>query len=179
MIEDRFLLSLYVNLARAVEIALLGKHHLYITFTDMERLEEYERQMVHAELLNLRSWIEKIKLPNTSFVIQVMMGPGKNTMHVSVVRPAFTSMVSASRYEEVVELARRVLKTKEANPEPPPIPQTLNHEFEALLKQAVERGELLTYAYNNCLSVAQTIAWLDQSKVIRTEHLAEAIQYQL
>ena len=53
----------------------------------------------------------------------------------------------------------------------------VNEEGQALLKDAMERINLSARAYNRILKVARTIADLDGSENIRTEHLAEAIQY--
>jgi len=53
----------------------------------------------------------------------------------------------------------------------------IGEEGHALLKNAMERINLSARAYNRILKVSRTIADLDGSTSIRTEHLAEAIQY--
>ena len=54
---------------------------------------------------------------------------------------------------------------------------TISEEGHVLLKNAMDRINLSARAYNRILKVARTIADLDGSSAILTEHLAEAIQY--
>ncbi len=54
---------------------------------------------------------------------------------------------------------------------------SISPQGQALLKNAMDRLGLSARAYNRILKVARTIADLDQSDSIGTEHLAEAIQY--
>ena len=53
----------------------------------------------------------------------------------------------------------------------------LNETSQHLLKQAMEKLNLSARAYDRIIKVARTIADLDESESIKTEHIAEAIQY--
>jgi magnesium chelatase family protein len=53
----------------------------------------------------------------------------------------------------------------------------LDKEGETLLKTAMEKMDLSARAYDRILKVARTIADLDTSEAVKSDHLAEAIQY--
>lgn len=53
----------------------------------------------------------------------------------------------------------------------------LNTESARLLETAMERLNLSARAYDRIIKVARTIADLDRSEAIRSNHIAEAIRY--
>jgi magnesium chelatase family protein len=53
----------------------------------------------------------------------------------------------------------------------------IDEEGNQLLKQAIEKLNLSARAYTRILKVSRTIADLEQSDGILTQHLAEAIHY--
>ena len=53
----------------------------------------------------------------------------------------------------------------------------IDKEAEKTLKDAFESLGLTARAYDRVLKVARTIADLDESEIIRSEHVLEAVQY--
>jgi magnesium chelatase family protein len=53
----------------------------------------------------------------------------------------------------------------------------LDDESKTLLKLAMEKKGLSARAYERILKVARTIADLDNSENIQTNHISEAVQY--
>jgi predicted ATPase with chaperone activity len=63
-------------------------------------------------------------------------------------------------------------------PEFPPIPtRSTEPSAEALLRAAMKKLNLSARAYHRVLKVSRTIADLAESDILRTEHVAEAVQY--
>lgn len=115
-------------------------------------------------------------------------------LHVEVTPVAFNELASqenaeySSRIRERVILARNIqanrFKNKygiHANAQMSTADVkkicVLNEASQELLKQAMQRLNLSARAYDRIIKVSRTIADLDGSETIKTEHIAEAIQY--
>lgn len=116
-------------------------------------------------------------------------------LHVEVVPVSFDEMTaSGRRMESSTEIRERVVRARERQAErfkdkkdvycnammPSNMVKTIcdiNDTGRALLKTAMERLGLSARAYDRILKVSRTIADLSSSDEIKTEHLAEAIQY--
>jgi len=115
-------------------------------------------------------------------------------LHVEVVPVSFDEMTANRRSETSETIRERVVKARERQAhrftEHPSIycnammPSNMVKRIcaiddagKTLLKAAMERLGLSARAYDRILKVSRTIADLAASDVIKTEHLAEAIQY--
>ena len=116
-------------------------------------------------------------------------------LHVEVVPISFDEMTAANfKMESSTEIRKRVVKARELQTErfkdkrdvycnammPSNMVKKIcdiNDAGRALLKTAMERLGLSARAYDRILKVSRTIADLAGSDEIKTEHLAEAIQY--
>jgi len=115
-------------------------------------------------------------------------------LHVEVTPVPFNELSKAPATEKSVDIKKRVITAREiqgsryANREgihcnaqmKTKDLQTickLNEASSALLKTAMERLGLSARAYDRILKVARTIADLEKSENIETNHIAEAIQY--
>jgi len=115
-------------------------------------------------------------------------------LHVEVVPVAFKDLSERRKGEESHLIRERVMLARKIQEnrfvEHPQIhanaqmsSKMLNHYCDiddtgrALLKNAMERLSLSARAYDRILKVSRTIADLEQSEHIKTEHLAEAINY--
>lgn len=115
-------------------------------------------------------------------------------LHVEVVPVSFDEMTANRKSESSAEIRERVVKARAKQTERfksyPNIycnammPSNLVKEIcnvgesgRVLLKNAMERLGLSARAYDRILKVSRTIADLAGSDEIKTEHLAEAIQY--
>jgi magnesium chelatase family protein len=115
-------------------------------------------------------------------------------LHVEVTPVAFTELSSLKSKENSGAIRGRVIRARERQAERykkesgvycnAQISSRMLHEVcvintagHNLLKAAMEKLNLSARAFDRILKVARTIADLAQSEEIKTEHLAEAIQY--
>ena len=115
-------------------------------------------------------------------------------LHVEVIPVPFRELTTFTRSENSSSIRERVIKARKIQEQRfkdssgihcnAQIPSkklnaicAIGEEGHILLKNAMERINLSARAYNRILKVARTIADLDGSPSILTEHLAEAIQY--
>ena len=114
-------------------------------------------------------------------------------IHIEVTPVAFTELASERETEKSAAVRERVVKARQVQEQR--YKGTKMHSNaqistqqlrkycridatgQALLQKAMERLGLSARAYDRILKVARTIADLAGSNDIRTEHLAEAIQY--
>lgn len=115
-------------------------------------------------------------------------------LHVEVVPVSFDEMTARRKAETSTEIRERVMKAREIQSvrfskqtevySNAMMPSNMvkdvceiNEAGRTLLKTAMERLGLSARAYDRILKVSRTIADLAGTETIRTEHLAEAIQY--
>lgn len=115
-------------------------------------------------------------------------------IHVEVVPVSFDEMTANRKNESSAEIRERVVRAREVQAERFRDNETIycnammpsnmvkevcaiNDAGKSLLRNAMERLGLSARAYDRILKVSRTVADLAGSSDIRTEHLAEAIQY--
>jgi magnesium chelatase family protein len=115
-------------------------------------------------------------------------------LHVEVTPVAFTELSSSQQFEKSERIRERVIKAREIQAERYKTIEgvyanaqmnskmlkeicQINAASQNLLKVAMEKLNLSARAYDRILKVSRTIADLAGAEEIRSEHLAEAIQY--
>jgi magnesium chelatase family protein len=115
-------------------------------------------------------------------------------LHVEVTPLGFNELSSSDMGETSAEIRQRVIRARErqyqrfsdysgvyanAQMDSSLLKKTCRLEKQgvAILKIAMEKLNLSARAYDRILKVSRTIADLDDQDEIKTEHLAEAIQY--
>ena len=115
-------------------------------------------------------------------------------LHVEVTPVAFSELSSKSKGESINDIRERVIEARKiqekrflekkgvhcnAQISSKTLKEIceINQEGSDLLKKAMDKLGLSARAYDRILKVARTIADLEKSQNIETNHLAEAIQY--
>lgn len=116
-------------------------------------------------------------------------------IHIEVQPLSFDDITGSMRSESSAQIRQRVIRARKLQQErfqkenikensrmgPRQIEKycSLSKESLDLLKSAMERLGLSARAYSKVVKVARTIADLEGSEMIETQHIAEAIQYRL
>jgi hypothetical protein len=155
-------ISLFPNILRAIEIAAVGGFQITFMAAD----EDYHVCKLDAEVMGL-----KIFSNNKRGHLLVQMTPLDD-------RDALIHGYYKDR-ETLEDVLIRAEKTREwllSNKEEEPVIETDGGK--TLLEKVMEKLKLSVGVYQYIIDVAVCIAAMDKSKVLRTEHVAEAIQYQ-
>lgn len=151
-------IAISIQLARAVEIALLGGHSISVfANTDYAKANE-DFIKARGEYSNLMDGCNFVK--------------GGGNINLELVRPAFSDLIN-SKYEATDKIVDRVLLARNNKG----IKKLICDSSTSLLKTAYERLGLGVKEIHNIVDVASTIARLDSSSKIEPQHIAEAIQY--
>jgi hypothetical protein len=145
------IIALYPNLARAVEIALVAKVNISI-YADKEYKTAKEDMMAI-----------------TQYYGQDILRQGNNPyMYVQIHKP-INIFARGETLKDIQDRIKALLLTE--------VKSDLNDSCRALLKSAWDRINLSLPDINNILHISRAIAFLDKSKEIKVEHVAEATMY--
>lgn len=147
------LIGMYPNVARAMEIAMTGGFGIYL-YGDVPQ----------EELNAVTRWLENNQVRCT--ISQ------QNALCVELTRVDWRRLFSSGKSETIDDIRRRVGQAKiYVTPKDPDETALL------LVKQAYEKLQASWTMIDFCIPVARIIALLDNAVKVRSEHMAEAIQY--
>ena len=150
------------NVKRACEIATVGKHSVLLIGPPLCG----KRSIADA----FKSNIETLTIyPGDTIDLRIKY---QYDMIIEVVPVPVSQLLSSRKSESDEDILSRIENAGKYSD------TRLGESHLALLKNAAEKLELMPGQIFKIISVARSIANLDQSKEIRLEHLAEAIQYQ-
>lgn len=153
--------KLSLQLARAMEIAIVGKHRI----------------SVYANLDDYPTAKNDVKTALTSYSginnDRAIIVDNNAHLMIEVVKPEFDNLFSI-QFETLKQIQDRITEARRNSKPSQDIPNTAK----ALLKTAYERLNLGVNQIDSIINVASTIAQLEGKDKIETQHIAEAIQYQ-
>lgn len=149
------LIPLWPNLSRAYEIAKTGGFSITITFTmNSEYPQAFEDYKKIKEFYSDVSFIEN------------------GDIFLEIVKP-HPNLYKMNRYETLEDINERV-RTSKMNKTPSPI---LDSTCEALLTMAIQRMNFSSHDVDVIKKLAAIIAQMDNSDLIYSYHVSEAIHY--
>ena len=149
------------NLMRAYEICLAGNYVLSIVSFDNENGVNENQLCEYAETLRENE-------------ISVNVNSSNGDILIELTKPTFESLMTKRKQETFEDIKKRVFSAKAKSSKPL---EAINEASQALLKMAYNRLNLQPFEVEIILRVSATIAWMDGSEYIKTEHIAEASQY--
>lgn len=154
------LVALSVNIARAYEIAKVGNHSLSIIPASNP---DNDRQM-NDNCKTLREFYKASDSLESDIVVELHNIP-------------YSDIISSynNRWETMEDITKRIEETMGLDITPT---ISLSGATGNLLKSATDKLCLSIRQVNQIINVSKTIALMSQSKEVKPEHIAEAIQYQ-
>jgi hypothetical protein len=149
-------IGIYHNVSRAYEIAKLGRHTIGFAYSN-----DFQYSLTPAEIKAIADFFGIVPSSEADIICDMNY------------RPQASEIVTRRKSETLENIHTRV---KDASNFPKP-EIVLTDGSESLLRTAIDRLNLTIPEVETIYKVSQTIAQLGFSSTIRTEHLAEAIQY--
>jgi len=146
------LIGLWPNLSRAYEVALLGGFSISVVFNKdyINGFDDYK---------SIKSFYKNVSFEKDGDLI------------IDINKPRYTQC--AIEYETLGDIIKRVSKARDNSQ-----PDTFKGDScNTLLNTATERLSLSHSKRQSVIEISRVIAQLDDSEVVDTHHLAEAIQY--
>lgn len=171
--KQNFLGVLGPAAARAIELAMLSGHNLYIFLEGLrDETDQLKIEKIAADINFIRLMIIQNLPPG--FGVEIATRYNINTIWIEIPLPDIRTVLNPERFEPLDDVVKRVAAARQVE-----IPTDIKEkeEYDTLLRNFYSRVPSLLGVIN-AQELARHIARLDGSSTIRLEHLAEAIQYQ-
>lgn len=164
---------LFPNIARAYEIAMLGK--FFPTLVPVENGDGFKPDETDLRIIRKAFKPSMQECDDAEFPYPWNF-PEMDKIIIEVPTPSADEFIRSltATSETLVDVLKRVKAARDNGIE---VPDDLSSPCKSLLKTAISHLGLGIAAVRDILYVSQLIAKLDGSDKIKSEHIAEAIQY--